>query len=60
MRELMEKKIDEKKLSVAGLSLAAEVKNSLPYINNVRQMKRLYKALADYIATYKKLGGKIE
>ncbi len=54
------KEVDEKKLSNYALELCKEVQIALPHISNIRAMKRLARALNDYLKAYQKLGGKIE
>lgn len=49
---------EEKKLSYYSLVLAEEAKNSLLYIKNLQQAKKLSKALSEFFNAYKKLGGK--
>lgn len=53
-----DKELDEKKLSYYSLILATEAKNSLLYIRNLGQAKKLSKAISDFFNAYKKLGGK--
>lgn len=54
------KEVDEKKLSMYGIELCKEIQIALPQISNVRAMKRLAKAMSDYLKAFQKLGGKIE
>ena len=54
------KAVDEKKLSYYAIELCKEIQIALPHISNVRAMKRLAKAMNDYLKAYQKLGGKIE
>lgn len=53
-----EKEVDEKKLSAYSLKLCEAIKDSLPYMNNIRAQKKLMLVLNDYMIAYKKLGGK--